>query len=300
MPNIDITRVDLMDEKNVTLMINSTFYDMLGEYNYFIKEIYPELKEICLKHDINLDYKDVAYSVGEDEFDRQIILQDLRFVDLDRTIFICFRGQKLGWKPTYEDIDGLTLDEYPELVDFIGNTSITELAIMHALIPFSKCIDGKLTPMTPVKHSLFYFRNNTYIDQLNDNQKSFYTNASNGEDKEVKDMEIAKAKDLICVTKREFDKNEGNGPQINIRYYNGTWDGNLNVHDALLEYTDEYYRMTGEDESKDYFIKTHEQYMCDDYSGCLTDFECDGTTLKEAMIEDILNALKAEFPENFN
>ncbi len=102
--------------KTVTLMINSTFYDMLGEYNYFLKEVFPPLKELCHKHDINLEYRDVAFSVPKQNASPNMILQDLRFLDLDRTFFICLRGQKLGWKPTPEDIDGLTLNEYPNLL----------------------------------------------------------------------------------------------------------------------------------------------------------------------------------------
>lgn len=286
-----------MDKKNVTLMINSTFYDMLSEYNYFLKEVYPELKEICLNHDINLEYSDVAYSVEEKDFNKEIILQDLRYIDLDRTIFICFRGQKLGWKPTPEDIDGLTLDEYPELTEYIGRVSITELAIMHALVPFDKYINGQLFPLHPVKYSLFYFRNNDYLDELNDTQKLFYANTSEGNDKEVKDMEIAKAKDLICVTKREFDKNKGKGPQITIRYYDGTWDKDLDLHDQLIAYSQEYAKLKNED--LEYFIKIHEQNICEDTLGFLTDLKSENKPLKEAMIEDILNALKSEFPENF-
>ncbi len=294
MSNKNINGVKM--KQHVSLMINSTFYDMLAEYRYFIHEIFPQLKEICLKHDIVLEYRDVAFSVPKEEVDKGIILQDLRFIDLDRTFFICFRAQKLGWKPTPEDIDGLTLDEYPELVDYIGNVSITELAIMHALKPFDKCIDGVLTKIPPVNHSLFYFRNNSYLDGLNENQKSGYVNVAPLLDKEVQDIEIAKSKDLICVVKREFDKIKEDGPRITINYYDAKWDENEKLHDVMCDYMDEYSKMSGK--SLDDFVEIHEQYL-EGSQRCLTDFTCNGKSLKEVMIDDILNELKLEFPENF-
>ena len=50
----------------------------------------------------------------------------------------------------------------------------TELAIMHALVPFDRYLDGELIKSQPVKHSLFYFRNPDYVNDLNETQKNFY------------------------------------------------------------------------------------------------------------------------------
>lgn len=283
--------------KHVSLRINSTFYDMFAEYLLFIREVFPEVKEICLKHNIMLTYEDVAFSVPEEAFSRRIILQDLRCIDADRTIFICFRGQKVGWRPCPEDIDGLTLDEYPELVDFIGNVSITELAIMHALKPFDKCIEGKITSLNPVKRALFYFRNPGYLGDIDNSQLIHYINKSNGMDKEVLDMEIAKAKDLIYETKTEFDSIDDFDYQIKIRQYDAKWDSSLNTEKLLLEYTDEYEKMHGG--SLDYFIGIHKEYLPDEKQGGLGDFTYENKPLKEIMVNDIIDALKKEFPENF-
>lgn len=286
-----------MDLKRVSLRINSTFYDMFGEYLVFIREVYPEVKRICREHGIELNYDDVAFSVPEEEFSRRIILQDLRCIDADRTIFICFRAQKLGWRPCPDDIDGLTLDEYPELVDFIGNVSITELAIMHALRPFDKCIGGHLTHLPPVKHALFYFRNPGYLDDIDNAQLTHYINKSNGIDKEVKDMEIAKAKDLIFETKGEFDDCTKCKHFIEIRQYDAKWDSGLNIEEMMLDYTAEYQKLYGE--PLDYFIGVHSEYLPEEKQGGLKDFTYEGRPLKDVMVEDIISALKVEFPENF-
>lgn len=286
-----------MGSKHVSLKINSTFHDMFGEYILFIKEVFPEVKKICKEHDIDVTYEDVAFSVPEKDFSPSIILQDLRCIDTDRTIFICFRGQKLGWRPSPSDIDRLTLDEYPELVDYIGNLSITELAIMHALRPFDKCIGGKLIHLPPVKHALFYFRNPGYLKEITNSQKSHYINQSNGVDKEVMDMEIAKAKDLIFEIKEEFDDCTKCNHYIEIRQYDARWDSRLNIETQMLEYTWEYESLYHH--PLDYFIGIHRQSLPKQTQGGLKDFTYEGNPLKDIMVEDIISALKIEFPEHF-
>ena len=151
-------------------MINSTFYDMIAEYDCFINEVFPRLREYCSDKDIEIGFRDVAFSAKELPADDNILLQDFRCIDADRTFFICFRAQKLGWRPDYTNINRITVQEYPEITSFIGNISITELAIMHALVPFKRCVNGETIDLPPVKHSLFYFRKPDYLDRL---RKSF-------------------------------------------------------------------------------------------------------------------------------
>lgn len=284
-----------MATQHVTLMITSTFYDMFGEYYYFIKEVFPYLKEYCAKYDIHLYYRDVAFSLLNDYSDKSIILDDFRSIDFDRTFFICFRGHKLGWKPDHMNVNGLTIDEYPELVDYVGNVSITELSIMHALHPFAKFENDKPIELGPVKHALFYFRDFDFSDDLSKTQKMFFTNMCDEDNRSVNDLEIAKAKDLIFEVKRDFDKKDAS--DIRIRYYQGFWNRDLDMHEVFLKYAEEYSRLTNMDLSM--FIKTHEKNMCYDYNGCLDGFEYENEPLKEILIADIIDGLKKEYPENF-
>lgn len=278
-------------------MINSTFYDMLAEYDCFINEVYPRLKEFCQKHDIELSYRDVAFSAQKVPADENILLQDFRCMDEDRTFFICFRAQKLGWRPDYTNIDGITIDEYPEIISFIGNVSITELAIMHALAPFERHLNGQTIKLETVKHSLFYFRNPDYVDELNDVQRDFYANKSNGELKEYQDLEIAKAKDLIHYVKRQFDKNAENDARIIIRHYDAEWDKNIDSCDVFNDYFDKYSEIAGR--PLDEFLQIHREYLCEDSRGCLTNLTYEGRPFADVMFEDIANELRIEFPENF-
>lgn len=286
-----------MVKREIKLMINSTFYDMVAEYDCFINDVYPRLKEFCAQKDIEVSFRDVAFSAKEVPADENILLQDFRCIDEDRTFFICFRAQKLGWRPDYTNINGITVLEYPEIISFIGNISITELAIMHALVPFKRCIDGEDIDLPPVKHSLFYFRQPDYLDDLNEVQLGFYANKSNGEYKETQDLEVAKAKDLIYYIKGQFEKDGGCDSRIVIRDYDARWDKNLDTLEVFDDYTQKYSKIAGR--SLDHFSQIHNEYLCEDRRGCLSDLTCEGRPFADVMFDDIVGELKLEFPENF-
>lgn len=50
-----------MGKNNITIMIVSTIPDMFAEHYYFIKNVFPKLKEFCQDYDINLDYVDLFF-----------------------------------------------------------------------------------------------------------------------------------------------------------------------------------------------------------------------------------------------
>ena len=109
-----------MVKKYVNLMINSTFYDMIAEYDCFINEVFPRLREYCSDKDIEIGFRDVAFSAKELPADDNILLQDFRCIDADRTFFFFFRAQKLGWRPDYTNINRITVQEYPEITSLLA------------------------------------------------------------------------------------------------------------------------------------------------------------------------------------
>ena len=286
-----------MCKNHITIMIISTIPDMFGEHYYFIKEVFPQLKKICNSHDIDLEYIDLFFSMSEEEFKTcRSIQKYFNSIDSDRTFYICFRGQKLGCVPTPADIDKMTLDEYPELVDYIGDTSFTELTVMHALHPFEKYDNGNAQSLPPVRHSFFYFRNDDYLNELSDSQKEIYT-CGHCDDEFVQDLKLAMAKDLVFHDKYEFDKLKDNVSNINIRRYDGVWDNNLVLSDLLNKYIEEYVEIN--DMSIEDLPDYYDNFPILNSKGCFNDFSIDGNSLKDIIIEDFVNELKLEFPQKF-
>ncbi len=291
--------VVIMHKNHITVMIISTIPDMFAEHYYFIKDVFPELKEICQEHDIELDYVDLFYSMTEKEFNEcRSVHKYFNSIDSDRTFYICFRGQKLGCVPTYKDIDKKTLMEYPELVDYIGNISFTELTVMHAIHPFERCEDGEIQRLPPVKHSLFYFRDDKYLENLSKSQKAVYTCNPECDDVVIQDLKLAMAKDLIFKDKHEFDNLKDSISNINVRKYKGIWYENECLLNLLDGYTEEYAKI--KNLSIDELKGQYSDFQLKNSQGCFIDFKCENKSLKEIMIEDFLNELKVEFPENFN
>lgn len=282
-----------MSNNKITIKIVSTIPDMFAEHHYFTKNVFPELKEICKDYDIDLEYKDLIFTMSKRELTQcRSVLKYFESIDLDRTFFICFRGQKLGCSPTYKDIDKLTLDKYQELVDYIGDIPFTDLIIMHALNPFEKHGDNGLELLPPVKHSMFYFRDDAFLDKLNDSQKEIYISNGVYEDDFVRELKLAMAKDIIVTNKREFDSADVNS-HINIRKYDGIWDDNLNLKDVINQYAREYANLRNL--SEDTFDDIFDKLNVDDYKGSFVDFKCENNDLKDIIIEDFLNELELEF-----
>lgn len=283
--------------KNITIMILSTIPDMIAEHYYFITKVFPQLRDYCKDYGINLEFVDMAFSMSDREISQsRSVRKYFQALDFDRTFLFCFRGQKLGRSPTYECIDKATLDEYPELVDYIGNTSLTELVIMHALQPFEKVKDGERELLDPVRHALFYFRDDKFLENLTSSQKALYTSNFVDEDEFVRDLNLAMAKDLIVSDKLESDNDESRS-NISITKYEGIWDGDLSLMEVLDNYTREYASLNNL--SYDFLIKISNKLGIGDFKGSFTDFKCDGRDLKDVMVEDFINELKLEFPDLF-
>ena len=217
-------------------------------------------------------------------------------MDLDRTFFVCFRGQKLGRTPTLDDIDKITIGEYLELVKYIRDTSFTELMIMHALHPFDKQFDDELEFLNPVKHSLFYFRNDDYVSNLTCSQRNVYTCSGDYGDAFVDDLRLAMAKDLVFNDKMEFDSKNDNASHINIRKYDGIWFSDLKLKDVINKYTQQYSELKNVSVDD---MKISGILGISNVTGSFRDFKCDGKNLNDVMIEDFLNELKVEFPDCF-
>lgn len=283
--------------RHVTIMINGTLYDMGGEFYYFIHEVFPELKRRCGEHGIELEYKDISFALYENEVPiKRTILEYLNLIDLDRTFFLCFRAQRLGWIPSLNMVDKHTLNVFPELVNVLGTISLNELSILHALVPFDKVIDGELRKLPPVRHALFYFRSSDYLCDIDPSKRDFFLDKPDNEDLEVKGMKLAKAKDIVFDLQSDFEDNDD--CNVVVRNYHGEYDPDVFLFDMIEEYTKTCIEIS-DHERYDELIELFKPLSIRNVKGCVTDFTFRGRPLKDVIIEDFMKEMELEFPENF-
>jgi hypothetical protein len=156
--------------EKVYVFISSTFNDMHAERDYLVKNVFPELQDWCERRKLRLVDIDLRWGVTEQDatHNRNAVKVCLERIDDCRPFFLCFLGQRRGWVPRKNEVSAETYERFPELQKHIGNASITELEILHALIdPLHRGVS--YDPKKPEKkyekaeHAFFYLRDASYL-----------------------------------------------------------------------------------------------------------------------------------------
>ena len=210
-----------MDEdkkwKDAIVFISSTFNDMHAERDYLVKEVFPELTEWCERRHIRLTDIDLRWGVSEEDSSNNKTIQTcLEHVDKSRPFFLCFLGQRRGWVPDFDnDISRETKEYYgfDDLkkkyadTDYATDRSATELEIEHALLqPLKLLLEDDKHQKQPCTHSIFFFRDGNFVEDIKKEQKLVYTNDY------LKKVEISKV-----MGKLEGNDNEnGKNPELYV------------------------------------------------------------------------------------
>lgn len=152
--------------ENVYVFISSTFNDMHAERDFLVKRVFPELRLWCAKRRLKLIDIDLRWGVSEKDAteNKRVVDVCLQNIDKCRPFFLCFLGQRRGWVPTEMDVNSKTCTSYPQLKDYLGKNSVTELEIIHALFNPLDCVNES------ARHTFFYFRNPDYISSIESSQ----------------------------------------------------------------------------------------------------------------------------------
>ena len=156
--------MDNVKWENVYVFVSSTFNDMHAERDYLVKRVFPQLRLWCAKRRLKLIDIDLRWGVSEEDATKNKRVVDVCMNNINkcRPFFLGFLGQRRGWVPKADDINLDTYKQFPQLQDYLGNFSITELEIIHALMhPLD-------TPHSNVMHAFFYFRNASYLRDISD------------------------------------------------------------------------------------------------------------------------------------
>ncbi len=251
-----------MQWKTVRIFISSTFNDMHAERDYLVKYVFPELSVWCEKRKLRLIDIDLRWGVSTaDSMANNTVLACLNNIDESRPFFLCFLGQRRGWIPESEDISESTYRNYPSIAEYVGKSSVTEMEIEHALLrPMLRIVDGRNLEQQPVRHALFFFRNDPFTSiELSDVHRKIYTNSAAG-DQLLADRELSYFKEKVRS-------------RWNVCDYDCRWDESLISPELQTE---------GEGAS----------------TGRLTDFKANEAPLKEAVISALKKEIELEFPDN--
>ena len=164
-----------MNWETISIFISSTFNDMHAERDYLIKNVFPELTELCEKWKLRLVDIDLRWGItNADSEANNTVKKCLEGIDRCRPFFLCFLGQRRGWVPTkYETGDVGSV--YRDDDNFFGHKSVTEIEIEHALLAPMYDLTKKHKP-DPAKHALFFFRENPFDNNLSEAHQVIYKN----------------------------------------------------------------------------------------------------------------------------
>ena len=191
------------DWENVYVFISSTFNDMHAERDFLVKRVFPELSAWCEERRLRLVDIDLRWGVTEEdsEHNKRVVEVCLQNIDQCRPFFLCFLGQRYGWRPSKEDIADGTFINYPKLKDYLG-ASVTELEILHALLnPMHK--DHK----EAAKYAFFFLRDPDYLKEIHYAPlRAIFTNEGekNAVEKQLSDEKQEELRQRVAKIERPF------------------------------------------------------------------------------------------------
>nr|XP_040576695.1 telomerase protein component 1-like [Lepeophtheirus salmonis] len=116
----------------VKIFVSSTFLDMFGERNLLNYCVFPELRRRCRNINVEITPLDLRWGIPEDHSLETCMTRYCLERVQESDIFICFLGERYGWKPRYSlPIEKQFLSGNEAVIEkFKENSiSITELEI---------------------------------------------------------------------------------------------------------------------------------------------------------------------------
>jgi len=308
-----------MQWENVHIFISSTFNDMHAERDYLVKSVFPALSEWCEERKLRLIDIDLRWGVtAADSEAKNTVRACLRNIDECRPFFLCFLGQRRGWVPGVGDIGEDTYELFPKLEEkgYVGEASVTEMEILHALIdPLHGGVlrgtkdDGRSGQA--VEHAFFYLRDPGYLDGIpHPDLRAVYTNEAE-RDPATADLKLARWKgEEIPKTGRP------------VKYYATEWQQSESTPEIALPLCVPTTAPAGSDVWKALFVGWKNRWaaagVAADDSGEITGAELDkakaynerltsgrlggfsegGAPLAEAVIGQLKGAIAKRFPDH--
>lgn len=295
--------------ETVYVFISSTFNDMHAERDTLVKNVFPELREWCEARRLHLVDIDLRWGVTEQDAteNKRVVQVCLDRIDQCRPFFLCFLGQRRGWVPAPDDVGEDTLVRFPALSKHLGTCSVTELEILHALIEPLGTGPGQ----SPVQHAFLFLRQPDSLAQLPVEPAQLcetYTNAG------IADPNLKRQADEQLNRWRE--QLLPSAAQQSLHRYRGDWDEGATTPELAYPLSSPSNRpeirqrwrrqwqaagipVTGDSlVGEPDLLTSAEAFNQRLTRGRLGNFQCEGRTLKEVILQDLQQAISRQYPEH--
>jgi WD40 repeat protein len=300
--------------EKVYIFISSTFNDMHAERDYLVKNVFPELGEWCDRRKLRMVDIDLRWGVTEADAtqNKNVVNVCLNRIDECRPFFLCFLGQRYGWVPERKDVSPETFQKFPGLEETMNRgASVTELEVLHSIIsPFHSEQTIKKRRYNPSHFSFFYFRDETYLNDLPKELPYLRRIYSDSEEEDEHAREVLRGKknvlnQRIANAQRPCHKyqarwsREHKTPEIAIPLqcpatleenqirWRREWLKCADVHVSGLDVEEEAAEAAKAREFNDRLT-----------AGRLIDLECEGRELGDTVVEELKAAIQDRFPRH--
>ncbi len=146
--------------RQLRLFISSTFADM-NEERETLTRIFPQIKELCQKRDVEFVPLDLRWGITESAAKQGRVIETcLREIDNSRPFFIGIVGNRYGWVPSNEDLGEMGESikrQYPWLNKALEEgMSITEMEMQYGALKDASPDDSKV-------NAAFYLRSDKVV-----------------------------------------------------------------------------------------------------------------------------------------
>jgi tetratricopeptide (TPR) repeat protein len=145
----------LADPGEFRVFISSTFNDMQAEREYLVKQVFPELRQLCRERGVTFTEIDLRWGITERQARRRKIVSTcLDEIHRHTPYIIAIIGERYGWQPGHDDLgnDPAVHDRYPWLRSGVE----TKLSLVELETVESALYNAMLRERTR-----FYFRGST-------------------------------------------------------------------------------------------------------------------------------------------
>ncbi|XP_071955372.1 telomerase protein component 1-like [Antedon mediterranea] len=152
----------------IRIFVSSTFRDFHAEREVLVKKVFPELREWCTQHHLQLIECDLRWGVPRDSTTKTTICTCLDEIERCHEeaegdgFFLNMLSERYGWVPNKEAVSADLTKQY----DWVHGTSVTHMEIVR----------GAYTSNNP--NSLFLIRDSSFLEDLPTDQRPGFVDDS--------------------------------------------------------------------------------------------------------------------------